>query len=86
MLHQFTVGMIANRPALVTDYDDLQVVIHADGFGGPGAKFSTWNTLHIDAPPNVVWGWKNFYDEDQPTFTPEQTVGVSPEILFVSYQ
>jgi hypothetical protein len=86
MLHQFTLDMIANRPTLVTDYDDLQVVIHADGFGSPGAKFNTWNTLHIDAPPNVVWGWKNFYDEDQPTFTPEETMGVSPEILFVSYQ
>jgi hypothetical protein len=86
MLHQFRLDMISNRSALVTDYDELRVVIHADGFGSPGAKYDTWNTLHIDAPANVAWGWKNFYDEDKPTFTPEQTMAVSPEIVFVSYQ
>jgi hypothetical protein len=86
MLHQFTLGMISSRPALVTDYDDLRVVIHADGFGSPGAKHNTWNTLHLDAPANIGWGWKNFYDEDRPTFTPQETVNVSPEIVFVSYQ
>jgi len=86
MLHQFRLDMISNRPALVTDYDELRVVIHADGFGSPGAKHNTWHTLHIDAPANVVWGWKNFYDEDKPTFTPQETVTVSPEIAFVSYQ
>src|SRR3712207_8918824 len=41
-------------------------------------KFDTWNALHIDAPPNVWWGWKNFYDEDRPTFTPQQTIAVKP--------
>ncbi len=30
---------------------------------------------------------KSFYDEDQPTFTPEQTTDVGPESpVFVSYQ
>ncbi|MBX6722414.1 MAG: hypothetical protein IRY92_04115 [Dactylosporangium sp.] len=86
LLHQFRLDMISNRSALVTDYDELRVVIHADGFGSPGAKHDTWNTLHIDAPTNVVWGWKNFYDEDKPTFTPQETIAVSPEIVFVSYQ
>jgi hypothetical protein len=86
MLHQFTVGMITDRSTLVTDYDELRVVIHADGFGSAGAKFNTWNTLHLDEPANVFWGWKNFYDEDKPTFSPQQTVAVSPSPVFVSYQ
>ncbi len=86
MLHQFTVHMIANRPSLVTDYDELRVVIHADGFGSPGAKFNTWQNLHLEAPANVAWGWKNFIDEDQPTFSPQETMSVSPEIVFVSDQ
>jgi hypothetical protein len=30
--------------------------------------------------------WKNFYDEDTPTFTPEQTMEVDPAPWFVSYQ
>jgi hypothetical protein len=62
------------------------VVIHADGFGSPGAKYNTWNALHIDAPQNIVWGWKNFYTEDKPMFTPDQTVAVSPDIVWISYQ
>jgi hypothetical protein len=86
MLHQFRLDMISNRPALVTNYDELQVVIHADGFGSAGQKMNTWNTLHLDAPPNIFWGWKNFYDEDRPTFTPQQTMAVSPKPVFVSYQ
>jgi len=86
MLHQFTVGMITDRSTLVTDYDELRVVIHADGFGSAGAKFNTWNTLHLNEPANVFWGWKNFYDEDKPTFSPQQTVAVSPSPVFVSYQ
>jgi hypothetical protein len=86
MLHQFRLDMISNRPALITSYDELKVVIHADGFGSPGAKFNTWNALHLDAPANVWWGWKNFYDEDKPTFTPQETYAVSPAPVFVSYQ
>ena len=30
--------------------------------------------------------WKNFIDEDKPTFTPEQTYGIEPRPWFVSYQ
>jgi hypothetical protein len=86
MLHQFRLDMITNRSALVTDYDELRVVIHADGFGSPGAKHNTWHTLHLDAPTDIAWGWKNFYDEDKPTFSPQETLDVSPEIVFVSYQ
>ncbi len=86
MLHQFRLDMISNRAAVVTSYDELMVVIHADGFGSPGQKFNTWNALHLDAPANVWWGWKNFYDEDEPTFTPKETVAISPAPVFVSYQ
>jgi hypothetical protein len=86
MLHQFRLDMISNRPTVVTSYDELKVVIHADGFGSPGAKFNTWNALHLDAPADIWWGWKNFYDEDKPTFTPQETVAISPAPVFVSYQ
>jgi hypothetical protein len=86
MLHQFRFDMITDRQSLVTDYDELRVVIHADGFGSAGQKFNTWNALHVDAPPGVWWGWKNFYDEDKPTFTPQETVAITPGPVFVSYQ
>lgn len=86
MLHQFRIDMIPDRARVRTDYDELRVVIHADGFGTAGQKFDTWNAMHINAPRNVVWGWKNFYDEDLPTFTPRQTYAVKPAPVFVSYQ
>ncbi len=86
MLHQFRLDMISNRSSLRTDFDELRIVIHADGFGSAGQKFNTWNALHVNAPPNVLWGWKNFYDEDTPTFTPKQTVAVTPSPVVVSYQ
>jgi hypothetical protein len=86
MLHQFRLDMIINRSSVDTSHDELRVIIHADGFGTAGQKYDTWNAMHINPPANVVWGWKNFYDEDRPTFTPGQTVAVNPSPVFISYQ
>jgi len=86
VLHQFTVHMITDRNRLDTGRDELAMLIHVDGFGTPGQKLNTWNTLHRNAPPGVWWGWKNFYDEDQPTFSPARTVDIDPTPRFVSYQ
>jgi hypothetical protein len=86
MLHQFQLQMISDRATLDTGRDELAVLIHADGFGSPGAKFETWNLMHDNPPPNVWWGWKNFIDEDSPTFTPAETMAIEPRPLFVSYQ
>jgi hypothetical protein len=86
MLHQFRLDMITNRADIRTDHDELRVIIHADGFGTAGQKFDTWRAMHVDAPRKVGWGWKNFYDEDLPTFTPRQTIAVKPSPVFISYQ
>jgi hypothetical protein len=86
MLHQFQPQMISDRATLDTSRDELAVLIHADGFGSPGDKFETWNLMHHNPPPNVWWGWKNFIDEDSPTFTPAETMAIEPRPLFVSYQ
>jgi hypothetical protein len=86
MLHQFRLDMITNRASLRTEHDELRVIVHADGFGSRGQKFDTWRGMHVGAPRGVWWGWKNFYDEDLPTFTPKQTVAVKPSPVFISYQ
>jgi len=87
MIHQFRTDMVLGRERLDTSRAELAYLIHADGFGVPEEKLSTWTTLRADAPAGVVWGWKNFYDEDQPLFTPQQTMGIAPEPpVFVSYQ
>lgn len=86
VLHQFTPSMITDRARLDMSHDELAVTIHADGNGSPGAKIASWNRLRADGPPGVWWAWKNFYDEDSPTFTPEQTYALDPRPVLVSYQ
>jgi hypothetical protein len=87
LLHQFKLAMIPGREQLDTSRDELAVLIHADGQGSQGDKQATWRALHENAPAGVSWGWKNFYDEDAPMLTPEQTVAqVDPTPQLVSYQ
>lgn len=86
VLHQFTLRMIEDRAEVDTGRDELAVLIHVDGFGTPAQKRATWDALQVDPPPDVWWGWKNFYDEDRPTFTPDETVAMDPSPRFISYQ
>ncbi len=86
-LHQFSRSMITNRQALNTNHPELAFLLHVDGQGGQEAKQGTWKLLREDLPPNIFMGWKNFYDEDSPMLTPEQTVKqVHPLPWFISYQ
>ena len=86
LLHQFQLQMISDRGLVDTSRDELAVLIHADGFGTPGQKIDTWNAMHTAPPPRVWWGWKNFIDEDRPTFSPSETYAITPSPVFVSYQ
>ncbi|MEE6272885.1 hypothetical protein V2J56_05940 [Georgenia sp. MJ206] len=86
VLHQFQVRMIQEVSEVDLSRSELAVLVHADGQGGQPAKQGTWATLHANAPDIEWWGWKNFYDEDLPMLTPEQTMRVEPMPHFVSYQ
>nr|WP_290714061.1 hypothetical protein [Gordonia sp. UBA5067] len=86
VLHQFDSDMLANRDQINTSNPELAVMIHADGHGTPPVKMSTWNRLTTGLQPGIHMGWKNFYTEDQPTFSPQQTMAVRPAPWFVSYQ
>jgi hypothetical protein len=85
ILHQFRLSMIADRERLDTSRSELAVMIHVDGQGTQPAKNDTWNVLRRNAP-DVYWGWKNFYDEDVPMLTPEQTMRLEPLPHLISYQ
>ena len=79
--------MIVDRERLDTSREELAIMVHADGQGTQPMKQDTWQVLHQDAPAPLHWGWKNFYDEDSPTLTPEQTIaGVQPNPQLVTYQ
>lgn len=86
ILHQFHLGMITERETLDASRPELAMVLHADGHGTPGEKMSTWDALRQNLPEGIRMAWKNFYDEDTPMFTPEQTFQVEPKPWFVSYQ
>ena len=86
ILHQFSMPMIQNREAIKTDHPELAFLLHADGHGTPDLKMSTWDALQHELPRGIRMAWKNFYDEDTPTFTPKQTFELTPKPWFVSYQ
>ena len=86
VLHQFRTMMISERARVDTGRDEVAVLVHADGFGAMQDKLETWAALRAEPLAGARWGWKNFYDEDRPTPTPQATLEVSPEIVFVSYQ
>ncbi|AKK10958.1 hypothetical protein [Corynebacterium uterequi] len=87
VLHQFQWQMIRDREQVNTDHPELAFVLHADGHGSPDLKFETWNVLQDGLEGEWFMAWKNFIDEDTPTFTPEETFNwVDPRPWFVSYQ
>lgn len=86
ILHQFQVQMLRDREEIRTDHPELATILHVDGHGTPEQKMDTWNVLLQGLQPGVFMAWKNFYDEDKPMFTPEQTYDVTPQPWFVSYQ
>ncbi len=85
IVHQFTPGMITNREQ-IRGTDLVQVVIHMDGFGTLELKRQTWSRTVAELPTGAFTGWKNFYDEDQPTPTPAETMANEPAPHVVSYQ
>jgi len=87
VLHQFTAGMLRDRASIDVSRPELATVIHVDGQGSQPDKKATWDYLHLGAPEGIHWGWKNFYDEDQPMLSPAQTMAdVAPVPDIVTYQ
>lgn len=87
LIHQFKLAMITDRETLVTSRPELAWLIQMDGLGAPHVKQDTWRNVLAGAPEGIYFGWKNFYDEDKPMLTPEQTMTtVIPKPWYVSYQ
>jgi len=87
LIHQFALSMVPDRHLLDTSREELAYLIQMDGQGSQGSKDGTWQAVLRDAPLNVYFGWKNFYDEDSPAIrNPQDTMAVTPKPYFVSYQ
>ncbi len=86
LIHQFRFSMITERETIESP-SELAVVIQMDGQGPLTTKYQTYDVLTAGTEnAGWLWGWKNFYDEDSPTATPQQTLEVDPEPVFISYQ
>lgn len=87
MVHQFSPDMISGREGLDVSRSEIALTLHADGHGTPGQKLDTWGVLQNGMPEGIWPSWKNFYDEDEPMLTPEQTyLLVEPKPWLVTYQ
>lgn len=86
LVHQFRFSMIEGRDRMRVP-SELAAVIQMDGQGPLATKYITWQdlTAGTEAAP-WRWGWKNFYDEDDPTATPAEVLALDPTVWFVSYQ
>jgi hypothetical protein len=86
VLHQFRLDMLPAREQLDTSHRELAYIIQMDGQGSQAAKADTWRSITASPPPGVNFGWKNFYDEDQPMLDPAGTMQLSPQPWYISYQ
>jgi hypothetical protein len=85
VLHQFRFSMLPDRD-MIEPRPELAIVIHMDGQGPIQTKYETYAAITAGAEDRWVWGWKNFYDEDDPTPTPDEVLALDPLPWFVSYQ
>lgn len=86
ILHQFKLSMIGSEQTLNRSRQQVSLLIQMDGQGPPELKDQTWAAVTAAAPPGIPFGWKNFYRNDTPTATPEQTMNKKPTPLLISYE
>ncbi len=82
--HQFEPFMI-ERKELLGPVENVQMVVHADGFGLPEGKFGKYDALVRDEPVQYG-GFKLFYQQDIPLLNPRQVLQLDPPPAVVSYQ
>jgi hypothetical protein len=85
LLHQFRLDMLPDRAAIQVP-PELALVVQMDGLGPQEMKLHTWQTMTVDGPAGVLYGWKNFFDEDEPLRTPTETMALQPSPVYISYQ
>ncbi len=85
VIHQFQDGMIQNK-RMLEPVPNVQIALHADGFGTPRQKIVKYNALVRDEPIQYG-GFKLFYDQDAPLLSPKETLEVlEPNPAVISYQ
>lgn len=85
LVHQFRSDMVINKEALQPT-ENVEMVVHADGFGVPENKFSKYRLL-VQEQPVQYGGFKLFYNQDVPLLSPRQVLEeLDPDPAVISYQ
>jgi len=85
LLQQFRLDMLPDRAAIQVP-SELALVVQMDGLGSQEMKLDTWRAMTVGGPHGLLYGWKNFFDEDEPLRTPAETVALQPSPVYISYQ
>ena len=92
VVHQFRDFMIADRASLRIDFDQVELIHDADGFGPPEDKYKTWNAIFTsDHPPHKGFKlflpkqWRDF-GYDDPLLTPSEVLALRPRPVLIIYQ
>jgi len=84
IVHQFREDMIQGKEQL-TPIPGVQLVIDADGYGGPELKTAVYNFLVRDEPVEFA-GVKLFYGQDVPIMTAQEILALVPAPDVIIYQ
>lgn len=89
VVHRYTRNMLTNSQK-ITPTEDVQVVIHMDGWGGKQHKIST-HKLYIYPEPVQFTGFKIFYKNDikekgTTIFEPQELLKLNPRPIYIQYQ
>lgn len=92
VVHQFKPRMILNRPDVKSDFDLVQLIHCADGFGSPQLKKSTY-ALNAEATNIPLKSFKLFLKPavdgagyDQPLMSPDEVLQLNPRPYLIMYQ
>ena len=92
VIHQFKPKMIMNRRAVRSDFELVQLIHCADGFGSPTLKKSTY-ALNAEATNIPIKSFKLFLKPtvagagyDQPLMTPDEVFQLNPRPYLIMYQ
>ena len=84
VVHQFTEGMIANKPGVLR-LPGLAVTFNADGFGDRANKVSKYE-LFTSELPRADDGFKLFFEEDTNLMSPREVLALHPPPDLVVYE
>ena len=84
LIHQFQLAMLPDR-AKITEQPGVEVVFHADGFGGQQTKIAVYHQLAFPGPPFGI-GFKLFVTRDSDMMTPAQAMALVPRPDVITYE